>query len=201
MKVREVLQRPTIIRLGQAAVTGEWKHRAHPLLAENIRNGAHESVLDLGSGRSPLLQHLEPQRYAGLDLHQPDLDYAERHFGRPGYEFLLADILTAPLEPWQGVDVVTSSSLFHHLEDDQVRALVERLALTVRPKRWVFLDTVATGPLGGLVTRVDYGNPARPKEQLFELFRPRFDVTETWSYDNRFRTFHVFGFELTPARA
>lgn len=187
-----------IIRAGQTAVTGEWKHRAHGLLADEIRSGPHGSVLDLGSGRSPLLQHLEPERYVGLDLHRPDLDYAQRRFGRPGYEFLRADILEERLERWHGVDVVTSSSLFHHLGDDQVVTLVDRIATQVRPQRWVFLDTVAIGPLGGLVTRIDYGNPARPKDQLFRLFRPGFNVTETWSYDNRFRTFHVFGFELRP---
>jgi SAM-dependent methyltransferase len=198
VSVRGVLQRPWIIRAGQAAVTGEWRHPAHRLLAEQIRSGPHESVLDLGSGRSPLLRHLEPERYVGLDIHPPDLDYAEQRFGRAGYQFLRADILEKGLEPWQGVDVVTTSSVFHHLSDDQVVSLVDRVASQARPRRLVFLDTVATGPLGALVTRLDYGDPARPKELLYNLFSPRFDVTEAWSYDNRFRTFHVFGFELTP---
>jgi hypothetical protein len=99
------------------------------------------------------------------------------------------------------VDVVTTSSVFHHLGDEQALSLVERVATEVRPQRMVFVDGVTTGALGNLVARIDYGEPTRPKEDLFELFRPRFEVTEAWAYDNRFRTFHVFGFELKPVPA
>jgi len=34
---------------------------------------------------------------------------------------------------------------------------------------------------------------------LYDLFRPRFNVTETWSYVIPFRTFLYFGFELRAA--
>ena len=46
--------------------------------------------------------------------------------------------------------------------------------------------------------RLDYGDPTRPKEHLFDLLRPRFEVEERWDYDTRFRSGHLFGFELTP---
>jgi SAM-dependent methyltransferase len=196
--MRELLQRPEIIRAGQFAVTGEWKHRGMAQMAREILDGPHSSVLDLGSGRSPLLQHLQPERYTGLDLHPPDLAYARRHFDRTGYEFIEADILKTPLAPWQGVDVVTSASVFHHLGDEEIVTLMERITVELRPRRLVFLDGVTIGPLGRLVTRLDYGAPERPKEELFGLFRPAFEVKESWSYDNHFRTFHIFGFALTP---
>jgi SAM-dependent methyltransferase len=196
--MRELLQRPEIIRAGQFAVTGEWKHRGMARMAQEILAGPHESVLDLGCGRSPLLQHLQPERYVGLDLHPPDLAYARRHHDRPGYEFLEADILKAPFERWQGIDVVTSASVFHHLTDEQIGELMEKIGTELRPGRLVFLDGVTIGPLGRLITKLDYGAPERPKAELFDLFRPAFEVKENWSYDNHFRTFHIFGFELTP---
>jgi SAM-dependent methyltransferase len=198
LSLRELLRRPLVVRVGQLAVTGDWNHAGYRRLAELISAGPHSSVLDLGSGRSPLLRHLSPERYAGLDLHAPDLAYAQRHHGRPGYEFVQADILTQPLDRWRGVDLVTASSVFHHLTDEQVVALVERIAEQVAPNRMAFLDGVATGRLGGLVTRLDYGEPTRSKQQLWSLLRPRFEIENDWGYDVPFGTFHLFGFELRP---
>jgi SAM-dependent methyltransferase len=199
MTLRESLQRPWIIRLGQFAVTGEWTFDSHRRLADEIRSGPHESILDLGCGRAPLLEQLQPRQYTGLDLHPPDLEYAERHFGRSGYEFLEADILEEPLERWRDVDVVTSSGVFHHLSDEQAVRLLERVADQVRPKRYLFTEAVVHGPFAGLMARLDYGDPTRPPEQLYELFRPRFNASQSWTYVVPFRTGRLFGFELTPS--
>jgi hypothetical protein len=191
---------PLITRLGQLAASGEWKMRREELLAQDVRRGAHDFMLDLGSGRSPLLEHLEPKRYVGLDLHAADLEYARKRHGRPAYEFLEGDFMTAPLGQWRGADVVTASAVFHHLTDEQVVELVGRVQDQVQPARMVFTDGVTRGPLAGPLTRLDEGEPSRPREALYELFRPRFEVSQTWSYVVPFRTYLYFGFELT-ARA
>jgi hypothetical protein len=190
---------PLITRLGQLAASGEWRMKREELLAGDVRRGPHGFMLDLGSGRSPLLGHLTPERYVGLDLHPADLAYAERRFGRPGYEFVEADFMRAPLERWRGADVVTASAVFHHLTDEQVVELVGRVQDQVAPARMVFTDGVTRGPLAGPLTRLDEGEPDRPKDALYELFRPRFEVSETWSYVVPLRTYLYFGFELRPA--
>jgi SAM-dependent methyltransferase len=190
---------PLITRLGQLAASGEWRMRREALLAEDVRRGPHGFMLDLGSGRSPLLRHLTPERYVGLDLHPADLAYAERRFGRPGYEFVEADFMEAPLEHWHGADVVTASAVFHHLSDEQVRSLVGRVSEQVQPGRMVFTDGVAIGPLKGTLVALDEGEPSRRPEDLYDLLRPGFQVAQTWSYVVPFRTYLYFGFELTPA--
>jgi SAM-dependent methyltransferase len=194
-----VARGPLITRLGQLAATGEWRMRREALLAEDVRRGPHRFMLDLGSGRSPLLHHLTPERYVGLDLHPADLAYARRRFGRPGYEFVEADFMEAPLERWHGADVVTASAVFHHLTDEQVRDLVSRVSERLRPGRMVFTDGVATGPLKRVLVSLDEGEPSRRREELYALFHSGFQVTETWSYVVPFRTYLYFGFELTPA--
>lgn len=199
MALRDALQRPGILRLGRFVGTGEWNLDYYRRLADQIRGGPHASVLDLGSGRSPLLQHLEPERYVGLDLHRPDLEYAERRYGREGWEFTEADVLDGSLERWRGIDVVTSVSFFHHLSDEQCVDLVERVEREVGPKRYAFADGVLRGPFSGVFRRLDYGSPTREPEELYALFRPRFEVTEKWSYVVRFGTFLLFGFELKRA--
>jgi SAM-dependent methyltransferase len=190
---------PLITRLGQLAASGEWRMRREALLAEDVRRGPHAFMLDLGSGRSPLLEHLTPERYVGLDLHDGNLAYARRRYERPGYEFIEADFLEAPLERWQGADVVAASAVFHHLTDEQVRSLIERIQERVRPGRMVFTDGVATGPLKGALIGLDEGEPSREPDELYDLFRPAFEVTQTWSYRVPFRTYLYFGFELTGA--
>ncbi len=190
---------PLITRLGQLAASGEWRMKREELLAGDIRNGPHHSVLDLGSGRSPLLGQISPQRYIGLDLHPADLDYARRRYERPGYEFVETNFMEWPLEQWRGMDVVTASAVFHHLTDEQVVALVGRVQDQVEPARMVFTDGVTRGPLAGVLTRLDEGEPSRQRDALYELFRPRFEVTQTWSYVVPLRTYLYFGFELVPA--
>jgi cyclopropane fatty-acyl-phospholipid synthase-like methyltransferase len=190
---------PLITRLGQLAASGEWRMRRGRLLAEDVQRGPHDFVLDLGSGRSPLLENLTPKRYVGLDLHPADLVYARKRFDRPGYEFVETDVLEAPLDRWRGADVVTASALFHHLADEQVRALADRVQEMVQPRRMVFTDSVTRGPLARPLNRLDEGEPSRQPDELYELFQPGFEVTQTWSYVVPFRTYLYFGFELRPA--
>lgn len=189
---------PLITRLGQLAASGEWRMRREELLAQDVRRGPHEFMLDLGSGRSPLLEHLTPDRYVGLDLHEADLAYAGRRYARPGYEFVQADFLEAPLERWRGADVVTASAVFHHLSDEQVTALIGRLHEQVGPGRMVFTDGVAIGPFKNALIGLDEGEPKRQPEELYRLFPPEFEVVQTWSYVVPFRTYLYFGFELRP---
>jgi SAM-dependent methyltransferase len=192
---------PLITRLGQLAASGEWTMKRGELLARDIRGGPHESILDLGSGRSPLLDHLTPERYVGLDLHPADLAYARRRYERPGYEFVEGDFMETPLERWRGTDVVTASAVFHHLTDEQVGALIDRLGDQVEPARMVFTDGVAIGPLKETLIRLDEGEPSREPDELYDLFPSSFEVTQTWSYVVPFRTYLYFGFELRPAVA
>jgi SAM-dependent methyltransferase len=189
---------PLITRLGQLAASGEWRMKREELLARDVRQGRHEFMLDLGSGRSPLLEHLAPERYVGLDLHAADLAYASRRYARPGYEFVEADFLEAPLERWRGADVVTASAVFHHLTDEQVTALIGRLQEQVAPGRMVFTDGVAIGPFKNALIALDEGEPRRRPAELYRLFPPGLEVVQTWSYVVPLRTYLYFGFELRP---
>jgi hypothetical protein len=189
---------PLITRLGQLAASGEWKMKREALLAEDVRRGPHDFMLDLGSGRSPLLEHLTPDRYVGLDLHEADLAYARRRYEQPGYEFVQADFMETPLERWRGADVVTASAVFHHLTDQQVTALIGSLHERVMPGRMVFTDGVAIGPLKNALIGLDEGEPSRQPDELYALFPPGLEVVQTWSYVVPFRTYLYFGFELRP---
>jgi SAM-dependent methyltransferase len=187
-----------LVAVGQFAVTGERIPRRHRLLAAEVARGPHDFVLDLGCGSAPLLRYLRPARYVGVDAHEPSLAVARRRRAYPGSEFVLADLMRAPLADWRGADVAVISSVTHHLDDGAVLALTERLRDDVAPRRLLLQDAQATGPLGPLVTALDDGDHLRPRADLVALLSSRFSVSTLWTYENPLRSFHQFLLELAP---
>jgi ubiquinone/menaquinone biosynthesis C-methylase UbiE len=196
LRERLLAVRP-LVGLVQFAVTGERVPRRHRLLAEEIAAGPNEFVLDLGCGAAPMLEFVKPRRYAGLDEHRPSLEVATRRFSRPGYEFLGTGVDEADLSRWRGADVVVASSMTHHLTDEEVVSLIERVFRDVAPDRMLVQDAEATGPLGPLVTALDEGAHLRSPAELIALIRSRgYAVRSLWSYRNPLRSFHQFLLEV-----
>jgi SAM-dependent methyltransferase len=187
-----------LVAVGQLAVTGERIPRRHRLLATEIARCPHDFVLDLGCGSAPLLRYLRPARYVGVDAHEPSLAVARRRRAYAGSEFVLADLMQAPLAEWRGADVAVISSVTHHLDDDAVVALAERVRDDVAPRRLLLQDAEATGPLGPLVTALDDGDDLRSPKQLIALLSSRFSISTLWTYKNPLRSFHQFLLELAP---
>jgi len=197
---RALAVRP-LVRAGQFAVTGERMPRRVPLLAETLRAEPHDLVVDLGCGSAPLLDFVAPARYVGVDEHGPSLEEGRRRHAGPGRAFVAASILDADLAPWRGADAVVLSSVCHHLGDAAVVGLLERIAAQVAPRRVLVQDAEPTGPLRGLVTRLDDGDHLRPRDELEALLARVAPPRLLWTYDNPLRSFHQFLFELRPAAA
>jgi len=182
----------------QFAVTGERVPRRHRLLAEAVRAGAHDFVVDLGCGSARLLDFVEARRYVGVDEHEPSLDEARSARSGPGREFVLASLDAVDLSPWRGADVVVLSSVTHHLDDAEVTALLDRIVAAVGPARMLVQDAEATGPLGPLVSYLDEGDHLRSLPALEQLLRDRFETRCLWTYDNPLGSFHQFLLEARP---
>lgn len=188
-----------LVKASQWALTGGYVRRLNGLLAEEVRRGPHEFVLELGCGDAPLLDQLRPRRYTGLDFNAASLAAARRRFGdRAGTEFVEADLLSDSLEPWRGADAVVCSAVFHHLSDEQVAGLASRIRDEIAPQRVICTDGVMTGPFRRALVWLDEGDPSRPKERLYSLLGGAWEVNETWSFDVPLHTVHEFGFELRP---
>lgn len=187
-----------LVRAAQTAVTGGYVRRMHANIADDLQRGPHDSVLDLGGGDAPLLHSIEPPRYVGLDINLQSLAAAERRYGGEGREFIEADITSAPLDRWRGFDAVVCSAVFHHLPDEEIVRLTDRIADQVAPQRIVCADTLMIGPFKAVMNRLDEGEPSRTKDELYALLEPRFEIEKTWSFEVPFRTAHLWGFILTP---
>jgi SAM-dependent methyltransferase len=187
-----------LVALGQFAVTGERLPRRHRLLAEALREGEHRFVVDLGCGNAPLLRFAAPERYVGIDAHEPSLAAGRHEHSGPGREFVLGELTEVDLTPFRGADAVVVSSVTHHLPDGEVVRLLDRVAAQVAPRRILLQDAQPTGPLGPLVEALDDGDHLRPRAELERLLRPHFDTRLLWTYDNPLRSFHQFLLELRP---
>ena len=187
-----------LVAFGQFAVTGERLPRRHRLLGEAIAQGPHDRVVDLGCGNAPLLRFITPAHYVGIDEHEPSLEAGRSEHAGPGREFVLGALLETDLTPWRGTDVAVISSVMHHLDDDGVRRLVDKVARELEPGRLLVQDAAPTGPLGPLVDRLDDGDHLRPREELVALLADRAPRV-LWTYDNPLRSFHQFLLELRPS--
>jgi SAM-dependent methyltransferase len=196
---RALAVRP-LVHVGQWAVTGEWTPRRIPLLADTLRAGAHDFVVDLGCGSAPLLDHLSPVRYVGIDEHPPSLAEGRARRGGPGREFVAGSIMDVELTPWRGADAVVLSSVCHHLDDAAVIALLTRIVEEAQPSRLMVQDAQPTGRLAGLVTRLDDGDHLRSRAQLETLLSRVAPPHLLWTYTNPLRSFHQFLYELRPGR-
>jgi SAM-dependent methyltransferase len=187
-----------LVGVAQFAVTGERLPRRHRLLADELARGEPGFVLDLGCGAAPMLRFVSPKRYVGIDEHEPSLAAGRAEHGGPGREFVNAPLGGLSLEPWRGADAVVVSSVCHHLADDEVVALMERIQREVGPGRILVQDAEPSGPLGPLVDALDDGDHLRPKEDLLALLGRSFATRVLWTYDNPLRSFHQFLIEVTP---
>jgi SAM-dependent methyltransferase len=193
------LARRGLVRAAQFAVTGERVPRRLPLLADALRAGAHDVVVDLGCGSAPLLDHIAPPHYVGIDEHEPSLAEGRARHAGPGREFVLASVADVDLEPWRGADAVVLSSMTHHLGDDELLALLDRVQ-RAEPRRILLQDAQATGLLGPLVSYLDDGDHLRARAELEQLLESRFETRCLWTYDNPLGSFHQYLLELTARR-
>lgn len=65
----------------------------------------------------------------GIDMHQPSIDYAQRHFGQDHLRFICADLSTLP-DVEGAYEVIVLADVLEHLDDPEavLSAAVKRLA-------------------------------------------------------------------------
>lgn len=98
-------------------------------------------MLDLGCGPGTFLGRAEREFAAalGIDLAPAQIEYAQRHYARPGLEFKVADVTA--LETSRQFDAVVSIEVIEHLPADATAGILERIRGLVRPGGWVILTT------------------------------------------------------------
>lgn len=159
---------------------------------EVIRPEPGARILDIGCGPGSIVGFLpKTVRYTGYDMNADYVLAARRRF-RGQAEFFQGRVgATSPLPDAGSFDLVTANSLLHHLDDDDVHALMEAARVHLRPGgTFVTLDPVRVGgasPIARLLVGMDRGHRVRSAEGYRALLASAFDVIEDRVLDDLLR--------------
>ena len=139
-------------------------------------------VLDIGCGTGGILAHLPAVDYFGFDMNPRYIDAASRHYGPRG-RFLCANVNAAPAEARGPFDRILAIGLLHHLEDDEVVALMtlarERLAPGGRLVTFDSCYRPGQSPIARFLIDRDRGRNTREEQGYLKLAKSIFPVAES----------------------
>jgi len=177
----QILENPLVYRFVQAPFTTKKLAPVHE--HNDLRNVRR--VLDVGCGpgtNSPLFANTD---YTGIDINPEYIRQARRRFRR---EFVIADVTKYRVPDTERYDFILVNSLLHHLPDDAVHDLLQRLsALLTTDGHIHILELVLPDELSlaRKMAQWDRGEYARPLPQWQSLFRSSFQTVIVEPYSVR----------------
>jgi SAM-dependent methyltransferase len=125
-------------------------------------------VLDIGCGPGTNARYFAGADYVGVDFNPEYIRSAQaRH---PGMKFVAAD--ATAYQPDQPFDFVLLNSLLHHLDDDQVAAVLSTARAKLAYGGHVHVIELLTSPrlIPGTLARMDRGRFPRTLEKWAQMF-------------------------------
>jgi len=168
--LESLLAQPLVYRLWQAPFV---RQKLEPFLAHCDVASAGR-VLDVGCGPGTNAPLFARSDYLGLDWNGAYIRYAQQRY--PG-RFVEADARAFEVPPESAFDCILVNSLLHHLDDEDVRAVLSNLARLLGPSGAIhILELVLPSEAGParLLAQLDRGDMARPLEAWHPLFSEQF---------------------------
>jgi 2-polyprenyl-3-methyl-5-hydroxy-6-metoxy-1,4-benzoquinol methylase len=101
----------------------------------------YESHLDIASGPGTFVGTLPTDRPStGVDIAQPQIDYAQKHYGTDHHQFQLMEPGSLPF-PEASFQVVTLIELIEHLEMGEIEQLLGEVKRVLKPGGKIILTT------------------------------------------------------------
>lgn len=166
-----VMEQPWVYRLWQAPFA---EKKFSPVRRYLDRLPARR-VLDVGCGPGTNAARFLEAEYVGIDINEKYLAVGRaRHQG----QFVQADLTTADLSHLGSFDTILVNSFLHHLPDDAVDDVLERISELLEPDGRVhILELVLPESmnLARLMARLDRGRHARSIESWRTRFEQHFE--------------------------
>ena len=173
-----VMEQPWVYRLWQAP----FADRKFDPVQQYLRLKPPRRVLDVGCGPGTNAPRFRGADYVGVDINEHYLEMARaRH---PGM-FLQADLSTADLSNLGRFDLILVNSFLHHLSDDGVEHIVNRIpGLLDTDGRVHILELVLPekASLATVMARLDRGRYARTVNRWRSIFEHHFDPVVVQPY-------------------
>jgi ubiquinone/menaquinone biosynthesis C-methylase UbiE len=148
-------------------------------IREHLPNRPGQKVLDVACGPGAFSDLFDPDGYWGVDINEKYIHYATRHYRGA---FQVMDARRLDFEE-SSFDQALVFGLLHHLNDEDVSAVVQGLARVLKPNgRAIVIEDIPTESKLNLVGHVlhwaENGHHIRPAEQYHRLLRSRFHIEE-----------------------
>lgn len=147
------------------------------------------SIVDLGCGTGDLLNHINPDKYIGVDMNISYINSNRNKWGGDNISFVFGDI--TKYKPQAGVGTVFLLSVVHHLSNLQILNLCSCLSKS-QVKTFIVVDGYPIGIFSNTLAWLDKvlggGEHFRREAEIKKLVREYFKIKEsgTFSANNSF---------------
>lgn len=199
VRATRLLELPGAFDLWQWAIGGPASKRR---LVERAGLARGERVLDLGCGTGALLAWMpEGVEYVGVDVSATYVEAARRRYGQRG-RFVRADAAELDAAELGRFDAAIAYGFLHHLDDADVRRVLDRLRVALRPGGRLLAAEPCHRPQAGrletaLMAR-DRGRFIRTREHYLSLAADAFPEVDGNVLPNELRI--PYGFVLLTGR-
>jgi SAM-dependent methyltransferase len=166
-----VMEHVTVYRLWQAP----FEDRKFAPVARHNDLGALRAVLDVGCGPGINSRYFARANYLGLDWNAAYVEYARRHHRG---EFVVADVCNEHVTDGRRFDFILVNSFFHHIDDQDARLLMARLARLLTPDGHVHILDMFVPPDAGVARYLamhDRGRHPRSRDVWEQMLGDAFD--------------------------
>ena len=172
--MKQLLAVPSVYTKFNSAIAGRFREI---YVQRYVRPQPQDRILDIGCGTGDILKYLPPVSYLGIDLDKRYIDAARKRFGSLG-EFQCESATETVLREPKSFDIVMANGVLHHLNDDEVVAVLSLARSALKPSGHLTTHDPAFVPgqsrIARLLLNLDRGRFVRSHDRYVELARKVF---------------------------
>ena len=129
-----LLSHPVFYLLFQAIIGAKRARKESVKLYAPPKSG--QRVLDIGCGTGYVIEYFPNTEYIGFDTDRAYINYAKNRYGKIG-TFYCQEFDDTAADRHGNFNLVIMNGLLHHLDDNSVKLLLERVKKVLKPDAYV----------------------------------------------------------------